>query len=158
MAYSSADSAKLASSQDLADAPAKGNAFVPPHRLLRLLHQAVAYQVEFARYQSRKVPVVSSLLQDYSGYVIPNHCHMTMRGHSQNVKCVRFAGEDGRRLISGSSDCTARLWDTESGQCEAVFEGHHSRIWDVDSTITGSFVASASGDSTVKLWLFLINI
>lgn len=152
MAYSSADSAKLASSQDLTDAPAKGNAFVPPHRLLRLLHQAVAYQVEFARYQSRKVPVVSSLLQDYSGYVIPNHCHMTMRGHSQNVKCVRFVGEDGRRLISGSSDCTARLWDTESGRCEAVFEGHHSRIWDVDSTITGSFVASASGDSTVKLW------
>lgn len=130
----------------------KSTVHVPPHRLLTLLHQSMAYQVEFARYQKRTVPVVNSLLQDYSGFVVPNRCRKTLYGHAQNVKCVRFVGEDGRKLVSGSSDCSLRLWDTDSGQCDALLEGHTSRIWDVDATLNGAFVASASGDSTVKIW------
>lgn len=137
---------------DAADAENKGHEHVPSHRLLTLLNQAVAYQVEFARYQKRTVPVVDSLLQDYSGFVVPNRCRKTLHGHSQNVKCVRFVGEDGRRLVSGSGDKTVRIWDTEAERCDAVLEGHGSRIWDVDATPNGAFVASASGDSTVKIW------
>ncbi|KAI3623991.1 hypothetical protein CBS14141_002419 [Malassezia furfur] len=138
--------------RDAADAERQSHEHVPAHRLLTLLHQAMAYQVEFARYQKRTVPVVDSLLQDYSGFVVPNRCRKTLHGHDQNVKCVRFIGEDGRRLVSGSGDKTVRIWDTESGHCDAILEGHGSRIWDVDATINGSFVASASGDSTVKIW------
>ena len=126
--------------------------FVPPNRLQTLLHQAMTYQVEFARYHSRKVPVISSLLQDYSGFIVPNHCRAVLRGHSQNVKTVRFVGEHGHKLVSGSGDCMLRLWDTETGNCEAIYEGHGSRVWDVDSSRDGSHIVSASGDSTVKLW------
>lgn len=128
------------------------NVFVPPHRLLTLLHQAMAYQVEFARYQKRTVPVVSTLLHDYSGFVVPNRCRMTLRGHTQNVKCVRFVGDDGGKIVSGSSDCTVRLWDTTTGICDAVLEGHGSRIWDVDASRNGAWVSSASSDATVRLW------
>ncbi|WFD20883.1 hypothetical protein MCAP1_003137 [Malassezia caprae] len=130
----------------------RDQAYVPPHRLLTLLHQAVAYQVEFARYQKRTVPVVSSLLHDYAGFVIPNRCRMALRGHAQNVKCLRFVGEDGRKLVSGSSDCTLRLWDTETGACDAILEGHESRVWDVDATRNGTLLASASSDATVRIW------
>ncbi|KAF9022717.1 hypothetical protein BGZ52_000694 [Haplosporangium bisporale] len=75
-----------------------GSVYVPPNRLLNLLRQAVAYQIE----------------------------------------C--------------SSDNTLRVWDTESGNCLHILEGHSSRIWDVSSNEAGTTVASASGDSTVKIW------
>ncbi|WFD04701.1 hypothetical protein MVES1_000024 [Malassezia vespertilionis] len=126
--------------------------YVPPHRLVSLLHQALAYQVEFARYQKRTVPVVSSLLQDYAGFVVPNRCRKSLYGHSQNVKCVRFVGDDGHHIVSGSGDWAVRVWDTATGACDAVLEGHGSRIWDVDATHDGTHVASASGDSTIKIW------
>lgn len=126
--------------------------YVPPRRLLTLLHQAVAYQVEFARYHPKKAPVVSGLLHDYTGFIVPNAVAATLRGHRRNVKSVRFVGDEGRMLVSGSSDNTLRLWDTASARCEAVLEGHSSRIWEVDSTRSGKYVASASGDATVKVW------
>ncbi|SNX86260.1 related to TAF5 - subunit of TFIID and SAGA complexes [Melanopsichium pennsylvanicum] len=129
-----------------------GYTYVPPHRLLTMLHQAVAYQVEFARYHPKKAPVISGLLHDYTGFIVPNSVAHTMRGHRKNVKSVRFVGEEGRKLVSGSSDNTVRLWNSNTGRCEGILEGHRSRVWDVDSTRTGGHVASASGDSTVKVW------
>lgn len=146
------DREELLLSEKEEKAATRDTAYIPPHRLLTLLHQAMAYQVEFARYQKRTVPVVSTLLHDYAGFVVPNRCRMSLRGHTQNVKCVRFVGDDGRKLVSGSSDCTVRLWDTNTGACDAVLEGHGSRIWDVDASHTGAWIASASSDSTVRLW------
>jgi hypothetical protein len=35
---------------------------------------------------------------------------LTLRGHGGAVRCVRFSA-DGRRLVSGSEDGTARVWD-----------------------------------------------
>lgn len=49
------------------------------------------------------------------------------------------------------SDNTLRIWGTETGECHAILEGHTSRIWDVSTTTQGDFVASASGDGTVKV-------
>ena len=54
--------------------------------------------------------------------------------------------------MNTNSDNTLRVWDTESGQCLHILEGHSSRIWDVSSNDVGTTVASASGDSTVKIW------
>lgn len=140
------------STANAAAAASNGYTYVPPHRLLTMLHQAVAYQVEFARYHPKKAPVITGLLHDYTGFIVPNSVAHTMRGHRKNVKSVRFVGEEGRKLVSGSSDNTVRIWNSNSGRCEAALEGHRSRVWDVDSTRSGAHVASASGDSTVKVW------
>lgn len=129
-----------------------GNVYVPPNRLVTLLRQAVAYQIQFSRYHPKIAPAVNSLLQDYTSFVIPNSVRYTLRGHEGNVKCVRFIGEEGRGVVSGSSDNTLRIWDTETAECTNVLRGHKSRIWDVSSTKLGDYVASASGDGTVKVW------
>ncbi|TPX35009.1 hypothetical protein SmJEL517_g02468 [Synchytrium microbalum] len=134
------------------NADRQGSVFVPPHRLLELLRQAVAYQIEFARYHPRIAPKVSTLLQDYTSVVIPNAIRHNFTGHTGNVKCVDFVGDDGKWIVSGSSDNTVRVWDLETAMVLSVLEGHTSRIWDVASSRSGARVASASGDGTVKIW------
>ncbi|KAJ3121100.1 hypothetical protein HK098_003971 [Nowakowskiella sp. JEL0407] len=126
---------------------------VPDNRLLQLLRQAVAYQIETSRYHLKiSTPKVSTLLQDYTSAVIPNAVKDTFTGHTGNVKCVEFVGEEGRQIISGSSDNSCRLWDLESTACIAVLEGHTSRVWSVSSDKAGKTVASTAGDGTVKIW------
>ncbi|ORZ20359.1 WD40-repeat-containing domain protein [Absidia repens] len=129
-----------------------GSRYIPPNRLLTLLRQSVAYQIEFSRYHPKIAPAVNSLLEDYTSFVIPNAVGATLSGHKGNVKCVEFIGEEGRTAVSGSSDNTLRIWDVETAECLDVLEGHQSRIWDVSGTQNGDFIASASGDGLVKIW------
>lgn len=125
--------------------------FIPPHRLKTLVHQAVAYQVEFSRYHPKKAPRVSTLLYDYESFVCPNAIMSTCYGHRKNVKALAWVGQEGRSIASGSSDGTVRLWSTSNAQQEAVFE-HGSRVWDVAATESGNLIASAGGHALVKLW------
>jgi WD40 repeat protein len=43
----------------------------------------------------------------------------TLQGHSGAVGCLAFALQ-GRRLVSGSSDCSVIVWDLETGKGEVV--------------------------------------
>lgn len=78
------------------------NRYIPQDRLLCLLRQAVAYQIEFSRYHPKIAPTVNTLLDDYSSFVIPNAVSATLTGHQGNVKCVQFLGEEGKTIVSGS--------------------------------------------------------
>eukprot|EP01137_Pigoraptor_chileana_P022042 Opistho-2@86488 len=125
---------------------------VPPNRLLTLLRQAVAYQIEFSRYHPKMIPEIESLLHDFTSLVVPNAIRSRLVGHTSNVKCVAFAGEEGHAILSGGSDSTVRVWLTESAEPLCVLAGHTSRVWDVSSNALGDRVVSASGDSTVRIW------
>ena len=54
--------------------------------------------------------------------------------------------------MSGSLDCTVRVWSTETGQeiC-APFTGHNDEVNSV-SFLTANTVASASNDATIRVW------
>jgi COMPASS component SWD3 len=45
-----------------------------------------------------------------------------------------------------------KVWDIETSHCQTTLLGHTSRIWDISSSRNGEFVASGSGDGTIKLW------
>mmetsp|Transcript_26225 Transcript_26225/g.34013 ORF Transcript_26225/g.34013 Transcript_26225/m.34013 type:complete len:759 (-) Transcript_26225:76-2352(-) len=51
---------------------------MPEGRLVSLLQQAVAYQMEFSRYHPRLMPQVNSLCQDYTSIVVPNSLRHTL--------------------------------------------------------------------------------
>jgi COMPASS component SWD3 len=73
-------------------------------------------------------------------------------GHAANIKCVAFLHSDGELAVSGSSDATLRVFSTSTGELQTALRGHTSRVWDCAASLSGRFVASASGDGTVRLW------
>lgn len=125
---------------------------VPPHHLVHLLTQALEHQVSSSRYQPAVPPRIGSILSEYECFVVPNVQRHAMVGHTGNVKCTVFVGDEGLELASGSSDNTVALWETYSGARIGVLTGHTSRVWDVAASRNGGMLASASGDGTVRLW------
>ncbi|KAJ2894500.1 hypothetical protein GGI21_005283, partial [Coemansia aciculifera] len=123
-----------------------------PGRLVTLLRQAVAYQIESCQYHADALPLVSSLLADYAPVVVPNAEQRSFAGHLGNVKCTAYVGPYAQMMASGSSDNCVRIWDTDSAECLATLRGHTSRIWDICVDRAGSTLFSASGDGTVKVW------
>jgi WD40 repeat protein len=66
------------------------------------------------------------------------------------VYSVAFS--DGRTVVSGWSDKTAKLWDAESGALRRTLVGHAGSVLAVAFAPDGQAVASASSDRTAKLW------
>ena len=74
-----------------------------------------------------------------------------MLGHSD---CVNFAifSPDGRHIVSICNDCTPRIWNTATGDCQAVLKGHSSQVNSAVFSPDGKHVVSASDDYTARIW------
>ncbi len=69
-----------------------------------------------------------------------------------SVASARFS-PDGRRVITGSWDMTARIWNAEKAISELRLEGGHSQyINDATFSPDGSQVVTAGDDKTACLW------
>jgi len=82
----------------------------------------------------------------------------TLQGHTNRIFSVAFAPQccgkspDRYTLVSGSEDCNVRLWDVDTAQCLKTLQTHTSRVLSVSVSPLGLILASASEDSTIKLW------
>jgi WD40 repeat protein len=72
-------------------------------------------------------------------------------GKAADVWGVAFS-PDGRRIVTGSSDHTARLWDTGSGRELLTLRGYRGQVMGLAFSPDGNRIATASGDGSMCLW------
>jgi len=81
-------------------------------------------------------------------------CHqelLALKGHSDTVLSVAFS-RDGSRVVTGSRDSTAKLWDAETGQELLTLQGHSAPVPSAAFSPDGERVVTASSDNKAKLW------
>lgn len=72
-------------------------------------------------------------------------------GHLGEVLCLAFS-PDGSRILTGSYDNTARLWDAATGVELQRFDAHSDIVTSVAFSSDGTRVLTGSNDDTAQLW------
>ncbi len=74
-----------------------------------------------------------------------------LKGHEDVVSALAFSS-DGTRLISGSADKTAIIWDLANRQQVLRLSGHLGVVAAVSFSADGVRAVTGSGDATLRLW------
>ena len=72
-------------------------------------------------------------------------------GHTGAIISATFS-PDGSMVVTASDDKTAKLWDSETGECLHTFEGHTKWVNSAVFSPDGSVIVTASSDNTAKMW------
>jgi eukaryotic-like serine/threonine-protein kinase len=81
---------------------------------------------------------------------------------AQWVQSVAFS-PDGTRIVTGSGDATAKVWDVQSGKklltlivrktaTHTLFSEEEQKVYSVTFSPDGKRIANGSGDHTAKVW------
>jgi WD40 repeat protein len=74
-----------------------------------------------------------------------------LAGHSEAVNCIAVS-PSGDLLVTGSDDCTARVWDISSGAEVSCLAGHDGGINCVSFMNDGSRIVTGSSDGSARIW------
>ncbi|MDM8554485.1 caspase family protein [Desulfococcaceae bacterium HSG7] len=74
-----------------------------------------------------------------------------LKGHGDVIIALAFS-PDSRRLISGSGDKTARIWDVTTGKALHTLSGHTDFIYAAAFSPDGERAVTGSFDDTLILW------
>ena len=74
------------------------------------------------------------------------NARQTLAGHAHEVWSVAFS-PDGRRIVTGSRDKTAKVWDAATGRGLLALEGHTGWVNSVAFSPDGQRIVTGAGDS-----------
>ena len=99
--------------------------------------------------------VTRALLEALYYNDLPEHFSLpwssSIQGHTYSITSVAFS-PDGKRIATGSSDGTAKIWKLDSGTLTLCLLGHTSSIHSVAFSQNGKLLATGSYDKTAKIW------
>ena len=75
----------------------------------------------------------------------------TLYGHAADVASVSFS-PDGTRIVTGSWDGTAKVWDARTGTSLLDLRGHTDKITSVFFSPDNTRIVTGSWDKTAKVW------
>ncbi|KAL1956146.1 hypothetical protein VTO42DRAFT_7581 [Malbranchea cinnamomea] len=81
-----------------------------------------------------------------------SRCAASISGHGEAILATAFSPESSSRMVTGSGDGTARIWDCDTGTPAHTLKGHTSWVLAVSWSPNGAIIATGSMDNTVRLW------
>ncbi|CAG8563730.1 15027_t:CDS:2 [Funneliformis mosseae] len=94
-------------------------------------------------------PAIPSSPSDNTQYDNNPYYIRTLSGHSHSVRALAGVGNT---LVSGSYDCSVRVWNIMSGECIWRLHGHTQKVYSVVLDAKRKRCMSGSMDGTVKVW------
>jgi hypothetical protein len=83
--------------------------------------------------------------------LVKSRVRLTLKGHEDWVRSAAYS-PDGARIVTGSGDMTAKVWEADTGQELMTLTGHDDLVRSVSYSSDGSRLVTASADSTAKVW------
>ena len=74
-----------------------------------------------------------------------------MRGHTDEILDIQF-NATGTRLVTASSDQTARIYNVNSASCTSILAKHEGEISKVSFNPSGTKILTGSADRTARVW------
>jgi len=76
---------------------------------------------------------------------------LDLKGHTDQVWGAAFS-PDGLRIVTGSLDRTARVWDALTGTPLLDLKGQTGAVWSVGFSPDGTRIGTGSFDKTARVW------
>jgi len=99
----------------------------------------------------RLVRVFKGVLKEFFRGFIKGMLKGFLKGHYESITAVAYS-PDGRYIVTGSEDKTARLWDVRKGEEVRIFKGHTDYVTSVNFSSDGRYLVTGSLDKTTKIW------
>ena len=77
---------------------------------------------------------------------------LTLVGHKGMISSAQF-NKQGDKVVTGSNDGAAKIWQVENGLLLATLTGHTKGVWFARFNKQGDKIVTASVDKTAKIWL-----